>query len=174
MHCNVVSSFDPRWDRFVADQSVATFFHQWKWRALLHDVFGYEPYYLAVEDGDQIAGILPLFLVRSALFGKSLVALPLAVYGGVVATSAEAESLVLEQAREIARQTRAKYLELRGNPYSESLPTAVLNETAASVKQKDLYFTFIAPIDSSDDANFAKIPRKQRRMIRQSQKSGKM
>jgi len=73
---------------------------------------------------------------------------------------------------EIARQTRAKYLELRGNPYSERLPTAALNGTGANVKQKDLYFTFIAPIEPSDDANFAKVPRKQRRMIRQSQKNG--
>ena len=172
MRCNLVSSFDPRWDGFVADQSAATFFHQWKWRALLQDIFGYEPHYLSVEDGDEIAGILPLFLVRSALFGKSLVAMPLAVYGGAVATSVAAEKLLLDQALAIARQTRAKYLELRGNPYTDSVPMTVLNGSAERVEQKDLYFTFIAPIDASDDANFAKIPRKQRRMIRQSQKNG--
>ena len=56
MRCNVLSSFDPRWDQFVEDQSEATFFHQWKWRALLHDIFGYEPHYLSVETGDQITG----------------------------------------------------------------------------------------------------------------------
>jgi FemAB-related protein (PEP-CTERM system-associated) len=172
MHCNVVSSFDPRWDRFVADRSEATFFHQWKWRALLQDIFGYEPHYLSVEDSDQITGILPLFLVRSALFGRSLVAIPLGVYGGAVASSPAAEKLLLEQGLEIARQTRAKYLELRGNPYNESLPIAALNETTTSVKQKDLYYTFIGPIDSSDEVNLSKIPRKQRRMVRQAQSSG--
>lgn len=172
MRCSVVEAFDPRWDQFVQEQSAATFFHQWQWRGILQQVFGYEPHYLGVEDGGQVVGILPLFLVRSALFGKSLVAMPLGVYGGAVATSLDAEKLLLDQAVEIAQQTRAKYLELRGNPYSESIPTTALNGTASNVKQKDLYFTFIAPIESSDDANFAKIPRKQRRMIRQSQKNG--
>ena len=172
MQCRVINSFDPRWDHFVTDQSAGTFFHQWKWRSLLQQVFGYEPHYLWVEDGAEIIGILPLFLVRSALFGKSLVAMPLGVYGGVVATSEAAEKLLLEQAVEIAQRIRVKYLELRGNPYSERLPPSALNGLGASVKQKDLYYTFIGSIDLSDDANLAKIPRKQRRMIRQSQKSG--
>ena len=172
MECRVVSFFDPRWDQFVMDQIAATFFHQWKWRGLLHEVFGYEPHYLWVEDGNQIVGILPMFLVRSALFGKSLVAMPLGVYGGIVATSDAAAKLLIQQAVEIAHRTRAKYLEMRGNPYSDSLPTGALDGVAASVKQKDLYYTFIAPIDPSDDVNLANIPRKQRRMIRQAQNSG--
>jgi FemAB-related protein (PEP-CTERM system-associated) len=172
MQCCVMDSFDPRWDKFVLDQPAGTFFHQWKWRRLLQEIFGYEPHYLYVEDSAQIIGVLPLFFVRSALFGKSLVAMPLGVYGGVVAISTSAEKLLLDHAVDIARRTRAKYLELRGNPYSQSLPATVLNGSAASVQQKDLYFTFIGSIDSGDDANFAKIPRKQRRMIRQSQKTG--
>src|ERR1044071_7754591 len=140
MQCRVIDSFDSKWDRFVTDHNAGTFFHQWKWRTVIQQVFGYEPYYLWIEDGVQIVGLLPLFLVRSALFGKSLVGMPLGVYGGAIATSDEAEKLLLERAVEIARQTRAKYCELRGNPYSDRLPSAA-SIGAASFKQKDIYYT---------------------------------
>lgn len=172
MYCRVLESFDQRWDQFVLDHNAATFFHQWQWRSVLQQAFNYEPHYLWVEDEGRILGILPLFLVRSALFGKSLVTTPLAVYGGVVASSDEAEKLLLQQAQEIAHRTKAKYLELRGNPYSERIPVVNIGESAGGFKQKDLYYTFIAPIDASEEVNMANIPRKQRRMIRQSQKNG--
>ena len=41
-----------------------------------------------------------------------------------------------------------------------------------SYKQKDLYVTFLADIDPSPEVNLARIPRKQRRMVRQGEKHG--
>jgi hypothetical protein len=103
MNC-VVEQIDPvRWDQFVYGQIGGTFFHLWRWREVLSHSFGYKPVYLAVEEHGELHGILPLFLVRSLLFGKSAVTIPLGVYGGPVATSAEVETMLIEKAQEIAR-----------------------------------------------------------------------
>jgi FemAB-related protein (PEP-CTERM system-associated) len=46
---------------------------------------------------------------------------------------------------------------------------SVLNE---NFKQKNLYVTFIADIDPNPEVNLSRIPRKQRRMVRQGEKYG--
>jgi len=172
MHCEVVHAYDPRWDQFVNSCTDGTFFHLWKWRNVLKETFGYEPFYLCADQEGKIQGVLPLFSVKSVLFGRSLIAMPLGVYGGVVADTADTQEALLKKALEIATESRARYLEIRGNPYAgERAPWAAI-VGQRPCKRKDLYFTFIAEIDPSEDVNLSRIPRKQRRMIRQGQKLG--
>ena len=163
---------DPRWDQYVSAHPAGTLFHEWKWREIISTSFRYEPFYLRVEDSGKIRGILPLFLVRSLLFGRSLVAIPLAVYGGVLATTAAAEAILLEKAMALGTQHGAKYLELRGNPYLAPGTSTQAVDVHASAKQKDLYVTFVGEIDPVDEVNLSRIPRKQRRMVRQGEKHG--
>lgn len=172
MEAVICHNYDSRWDEFVQAHPAGTFFHQWRWREVISSQFGYEPYYLSVEDSGCIQGVLPLFLVRSLLFGRSLVAMPLAVYGGVVAQNAAAEALLIEKALGIAIDRQAKYLELRGNPYRQEVMTQITADSAGPIKQKDLYVTFMGEIDPSDEVNLNRIPRKQRRMVRQGEKNG--
>jgi FemAB-related protein (PEP-CTERM system-associated) len=172
MQCTSVQAYDPRWDQFVRNRADGTFFHLWKWRDVLKDSFGYEPFYLCVEQEGQIRGVLPLFLVKSLLFGKSLVGVPVGVYGGVIADTAEAEESLVKRALDIATGSRARYLEIRGNPYADGQAPSVPNVALAACKRKDLYFTFISEIDPAEEVNFSRIPRKQRRMVRQGQKQG--
>lgn len=172
MEAVISHNYDSRWDEFVQAHPAGTFFHQWRWREIISSQFGYEPYYLLVEDSNCIQGVLPLFLVRSLLFGRSLVAMPLAVYGGVVARNAAAEALLIEKALSIAIDSQAKYLELRDNPYRQEVMTPITAGSAGPIKQKDLYVTFMGEIDPSDEVNLNRIPRKQRRMVRQGEKNG--
>lgn len=172
MNC-FVEQVDPlRWDEFVYTQGEATFFHLWKWRDVLYRSFGYRPAYLTVEDRGTLCGILPLFLVRSLLFGKSAVTIPLGVYGGPIATCAEVETVLIQKAKQVARSHGAKYLEIRGNPYRINVPAFVCSAPNENFKQKDLYVTFIAGIDPDVAVNLSRIPRKQRRMLRQGEKHG--
>lgn len=171
MQIEICQESDPRWDEYVCAHPAGTFFHDSKWRKVLSTSFGYEPLYLIAEDNGEVQGILPLFLVRSLLFGRSLVALPMAVYGGILATNDKAEALLLEKAKALGIQHRAKYLELRGNPYQQPIGAGGLDQLD-SKKQKDLYVTFIGEIDPSDEVNLLRIPRKQRRMVRQGEKHG--
>jgi FemAB-related protein (PEP-CTERM system-associated) len=172
MICKIQEQYNPRWDGFVDSQPDATFFHLWKWREVLQQSFNYEPFYLAVEENGEIQGALPLFLVKSYLFGRSMVAMPLAVYGGIIAKNQRAVDLLLQKAVELAQSHKARYLEIRGNPYSDRSPEDAAKRHFLACKQKDLYVTFLGPIDPEDDANLARIPRKQRRMVRQGEKHG--
>jgi FemAB-related protein (PEP-CTERM system-associated) len=171
MEVFICRNYDSRWDDFVRAHPAGTFFHGWRWREIISSQFGYEPYYLLVEDGGHLEGVLPMFLVRSLLFGRSLVAMPLAVYGGVIARNAAAETLLIQKALSIATEHQAKYVELRGNPYRQE-EIATTGSSGGPVKQKDLYVTFMGEIDPSDEVNLSRIPRKQRRMVRQGEKHG--
>jgi len=172
MQTFVFQEHDPRWDEYVMAHPAGTFFHQWKWREIISSSFGYEPLYLCAEEEGEIQGILPLFFARSLIFGRSLVAIPLAVYGGVLSTTAFAEDALLQKAIALGKECRAKYLELRGNPYSRDESLREAANIGVSTKQKDLYVTFMGEIDPIDDVNLSRIPRKQRRMVRQGEKHG--
>lgn len=171
LRCVHRETYDARWDAFVLRHPAGSFFHLWKWREILVAAFGYQSFYLWVENEASIQGVLPLFLVKSLLFGRSLVAIPVGVYGGVVADNDAAEQLLIENALETALKHRANYLELRGNPYANK-PMLKTGLGAGSPQTRDLYVTFMGEIDPVDDVNLTRIPRKQRRMVRQGEKHG--
>ena len=69
-----MSEFRPdAWDEFVAGHPAATFFHRAAWRDVTRDAFGHTPHYLTVQRAGEIAAVLPLFEVRSRLFGHALI-----------------------------------------------------------------------------------------------------
>jgi FemAB-related protein (PEP-CTERM system-associated) len=164
--------FNEDWDEFVLGHPESTFFHLWGWRDVLGESFGYKPYYLCVEEAGELAGILPLFLVRSYLFGKSLITIPLGMYGGPIAKNQRAEQSLLKAAEELLEAKNARYLEIRGNPYRATELSLRTEDDRKHYARKDLYVTFIGEMASDPGANLAQIPRKQRRMVRQGQKHG--
>ena len=172
MECEFFQGQDLLWDEFVMARPESTFFHLSPWRKILKESFAYEPFYLWARDSGGIRGILPLFLVKSVLFGRSLVAMPIGVYGGPVATDEQAHGALIQAAASLAKKQAVRYLEMRGNPHDPSEFGSTADEDSSCWSRKDLYFTFLNEIDSSDEANLARIPRKQRRMVRQGEKHG--
>ena len=163
---------DTRWDTFVLAHSGGTLFHLSKWRDVLSESFGYQPIYLCAKDAGRISGVLPLFLVKSLLFGRSLVSMPIGVYGGILAEDAKTATILLEKAKELAKEKRVRYLEIRGNPHSNLPGPPHGSGEVSHWSKKDLYVTFLSAIAPTDDANLARIPRKQRRMVKQGEKNG--
>ena len=172
MKCLQCESMDPRWDRFVRGSPDGTFFHLLPWRDLIASAFGYQPFYLYAEEDGEIFGVLPVFLVKSLLFGRSLVTIPLGVYGGMIASNETAQALLSKAAEELASRLKVGYLEIRGNPYRNDKNVLSLEDADGRLVRKDLYVTFIREIDADPESNLARIPRKQRRMIRQGEKFG--
>jgi FemAB-related protein (PEP-CTERM system-associated) len=172
MECSVLRDNDPRWDAFVLAHPAGTFFHLSIWREIISRSFGYEPIYLCATDSDRICGVLPLFLVKSLLFGRSLVAMPVSVYGGAIATDIITAGILLDEAKRRAKERRVRYLEIRGNPHGENVCVPEFNGKGACWCRKDLYVTFLSEISPTDEGNLARIPRKQRRMVRQGDKNG--
>ncbi|MEW5977980.1 MAG: FemAB family XrtA/PEP-CTERM system-associated protein [Acidobacteriota bacterium] len=149
-----------QWDDFVRSQSGGTAFHLLAWQRTICRVFGHEPFYLMAEDArnGDLRGVLPLFLVRSRIFGKMLISTPQAVYGGILAQVPEAERLLLEKAREIGHKEGAKFVEFR------QFASGIADPSLAT---RDLYVTFRQQIFSDSEKNMQAIPRKTRAEIRE-------
>ena len=144
-----------RWDQFVFSAAAATFFHRAGWQKVIRDVFRHETYFLFAQQDGQICGVLALAHVNSWLFGNSLIGLPFAVYGGVLAASNEAAQALENEARSIAQKLGVDHLELRN-----------FEKRHLDWPAQDLYVTFRKEIFADEEANMLAIPRKQRAMVR--------
>lgn len=145
------------WNSFVNFHPQGTVFHQIEWKEVVEQTFGHQSHYLVAEqDGHkQITGLLPLFEIKSRLFGHSLVSVPFAERGGLLADTPETARQLLDQASSLVSRQNAEYLEFRNTEPLDHLPT------------KDLYFSFQKEIAPDPEENLKAIPRKQRRMVRQ-------
>jgi FemAB-related protein (PEP-CTERM system-associated) len=157
----VVEPLQPRleakWDRFVRQTPGATFFHQLGWRWLVERVFRHRAHYLVARRGERIAGVLPLFELDSRLFGHSLVSVPFAIGGGIVADGSEAARVLLHEARGLAEELGVDYLELRSEKPLSHEPGELLG--------KDLYVTFRADLTEGEEALLRRMDRKRRQMM---------
>jgi FemAB-related protein (PEP-CTERM system-associated) len=170
----------PLWDSYVLNHPSGTFFHLIGWKAVIEKTFHHKPYYLIAERNgnssnptnpsnpinptnptNPVVGILPLFSVKSLLFCKSLVSVPFAAYGGILADNQEVAYHLFEKAKEITCSEGLEYLELRNREGGiENLPS------------KELYVFFRRSIFEDLESNMNAIPRKSRRMIRVGEKAG--
>jgi FemAB-related protein (PEP-CTERM system-associated) len=157
-----------RWDEYVKSAPAATFCHLSGWQRVIERTWQHRNYSLYAERGHEIVGVLPLFHVRSPLFGSMLVSTPNAVYGGVVADDTEAQEALLKRAQELGKELQVDFLELRNPPIAQS-EVAALSELGFQL-QDQLYVAFDHPITADEDALLKTFPRDTRRMIRQGPK----
>jgi FemAB-related protein (PEP-CTERM system-associated) len=155
-----------RWDQYVKRAAAATFCHQLGWMTVIEDTWGHESHSLYAERGGVVVGVLPLFHVKSRLFGSILVSTPNAVYGGAVADECETRRMLIDAAREKAAELQVDYLELRDS--------GSIDDELAGVKfhRQNLYRTFAHPLTPDEDHLIKSFPRDIRRMIRQGAKHG--
>ncbi len=164
------------WDQFVMNHPQGSFFHLTGWKRVVEKSFGHRSFYLLAEDYDResmvsngtrhngrkiISGVFPLFMIKSFLFGKSLVSVPFAPIGGILATNKEVEQALLDKAAEITRSEGLDYLEIRNQ-----------NAPLPDLPVKDLYYYFKKELFTSEEDNLKAIPRKTRRMVRQGISNG--
>jgi len=159
-------------------------FHLIGWKDAVEKTFSHKPHYIMAMRGEKMCGILPLFEIKSRIFGHALVSVPFGVYGGICAQDQEACDSLKSSAETLANLIGVDYLELRNkvNPLRqfssfsqfENGPNGqnrLNGPDSPKWKTKDLYVTFQRPIFETIDKNFDAIPRKQRRMIRQGMKN---
>ncbi len=152
---------DPRWDRYVHKHESGSFFHQLGWKRVIERTYPAEPFYLYVERGDQICGVLPLFASGGKPFTRTLVSVPMGVTGGILADDQESALLLREAARAIAEREQLPYVEYKSEK-------AVFDD----LKTKgDLYFTFRQEIYGDRDKQLKAIPRKTRAVLREAERN---
>jgi FemAB-related protein (PEP-CTERM system-associated) len=178
----VIKSYNERyrkqWDTFVAEATGGSLFHLISWKEAVETTYGHQSHYVMAMEGEEIKGLLPLFEVKSRLFGHSLVSVPYGVYGGIVASDAEAFETLIKCAETLAKLMKVDYLELRdmsSQGYRQESPQAGPPEKQSRPEDwytKDLYVTFQRPILATVEENMNAIPRKQRAMVRKAANFG--
>ena len=144
------------WDEFVHGHPGGSFFHLHGWTRAIEAGLGHRALHLAAFAGRRVAGILPLALRRSRLFGDALVSAGCATGGGVVAEGADAASALEAEAMRLARELRVGHVELRDlSPPPAPSPGWLVVD--------DAHAMFEGPIAGDDDAILRAIPRKGRR-----------
>ncbi|MEW5766884.1 MAG: FemAB family XrtA/PEP-CTERM system-associated protein [bacterium] len=140
-----------KWDDYVNRHPESSFFHQIGWKRVIERSFGHKSRYLLAEEEGDIRGILPLFSITSRLFGRSLVSLPFAVYGGMCFDNREAECLIVDEAKRIAKEEDFEYLELRN-----------IKKNGLDFPVKNLYETFIKELPADPRECWRSLKRKAR------------
>lgn len=150
-----------RWDAFVESCPEATFFHRFGWSRVVPGVYGHRALYLLAERSGAIEAVLPLILVTSPIFGRSLISTGFTVGGGIAAASEESRSRLAARAAELGRERSVDYVELRSE-------TADVEGWTA---KDGTYAVFRRALSESDDENLKAIPRKKRADVRKAIKS---
>jgi FemAB-related protein (PEP-CTERM system-associated) len=158
-----IETASPEWNDYVQSAPGATVCHLSNWARVVERTWHHESHHLCARREGRVVGLLPLFLVRSRLFGTTLVSSPNAVYGGAVADDDEARWALLENAKDLATSLQVDCLELRNS--SEDWSDRAL-------RHRPFYVTFEHPLTDDPDELARSFPRDIRRMCRQGGKSG--
>lgn len=101
------------WDAYARSGDASCGYALMAWGAVFSKAFGHAFYPLAALRAGKVSGILPLTLVASTFFGRFLVSMPFVNYGGLLADDEDCATALLEHARTLRQQCRARNVELR-------------------------------------------------------------
>jgi len=159
LHCTDADAI--AWDAFLGGGPGASFYHLFAWKGINERSFGHRCYYLAAVEGESIVGVFPIVLIKSRLFGKILCSMPFVNFGGLCATSEDAERTLLREAECILRDHGADYLEIR------SMKRAVLPLPTSEHK-----VSMTVDLESDPDILWKAFDTKHRTEIRHAYKQG--
>lgn len=158
----VASAADERaWDNYVHAHPDRTVDHLWAWSRVIAGVFGHRCVYLSVNRGDTLAGVLPLVLFQSRLFGRSAISLPFLNYGGLLADDEAAAQALVAKAETMAREFGASHVELRHRHRQLERLTSRQHKLA-----------FVRELPATTDELWSQTDRKVRNQVRKAQKEG--
>lgn len=143
------------WSQYVDSHPEGSVWHSWRWGAVLERSFGHKPFFLIARREGKVCGILPLALVKSPLFGSSIVSLPFCHYAGPLVDDPVARAAFDQFAKNLAKAKGVGHLEYRGR----AAPSGEWPST-------DLYVVFRKQLTLDHEENLLSIPRKQRAMVR--------
>lgn len=150
-----------RIDTWVCSQADGLPFHRPAWQIAIAQATGQEAIMMIAEDrANDIAGILPLHIIHSPLFGRALVSSGFAVGGGVLSISANATRRLIAAAWDIAERRCCPTVELRGG----ALPSG--RDAQDWTIKRDAHANFKRVLCDDADAELIAIPRKQRAEVR--------
>lgn len=181
--CGITVGEDPsttkeEWDQYVLSNPFSSCYHLSAWMRSIEQAYGHTCYWIAArrekerndgrENQSEICGILPLVHVKHFLFGNSLVSLPFADLGGIVADELDVETALLQFAAELRRRISAQKVELRSTGSLNA--TGVMQDLDVHVASWKVLMTRELPGDP--DRLFQEFKPKLRSQIRKPEKEG--
>lgn len=148
------------WDRFVASHPDATVDHLWGWQDVVRQALGHDSRYLIARRGETVVGVLPLVLVRSRIFGRSVVSMPFLNYGGILSGEPEVVTPLVEAARDVALTFGGSHVELRHT-----------SRLCPSIPCRQHKLSMTLPVPSTTEALWTSLDRKVRNQVRKAQKA---
>ena len=146
-----------RIDAWVIAHEAGSPFHRPVWLNAIEAGTGQTAHCLIAEaSSGDIAGLLPLHLIHSPLFGRALVSSGFAVGGGILSHDPAATRALADAAWTLAERLSAPTVELRGG----ELPGGEWTE------KRDAHANFLRPLANDAEAELLAIPRKQRAEVR--------
>jgi len=114
MVCSILNEEDElQYQQYVENHPDASFEYSLDWRKIIQNNFGFIPSHVIYKDSEgKIKGILPLFKAHS-IFGTRLVAVPYAIYAGILADTEEAQTNIINFVKEMTLKSRLKFIEIR-------------------------------------------------------------
>jgi FemAB-related protein (PEP-CTERM system-associated) len=153
---------EKKWDEFVMTNNNTTFYHQIGWKKVVEETYKHKPYYLFAEsETGEVVGILPIFLIKDMFFGKRLVSVPFAPYGGVCCETDEVENALINEAINIGKNLGVGYCEQR------YLSDGMFINNYPKTK---FYVTSILELEGAPENTLQKMTRNKRKTIYKSQR----
>lgn len=113
-------SAEKLWNNYVKNKS-ASLYHHANWRHVIGEAFGHNSYYLyALDENQEVVGILPLIQLKSLLFGNYLVSMPYFNYGGCISDSVQVTEKLLAESEILRKSLGCSHVELRGGESTQS------------------------------------------------------
>lgn len=150
------------WNEYVRSHPDASFYHVYEWKRIIEQVFNHTTFYLISKSvSGSVDGILPLVMMKSALFGNFMVSLPYLNYGGILADDDDTGKKLLAEAVTITQAQRLSHIELR---HREDKP---INLPAKTAK-----VSLLLDLPGSADALLQSFKSKLRSQVRKPEKEG--
>lgn len=103
-----------QWDNLLATHPESSFFHSAAWANVLHDTYGYQPFYFTRRKDARLVSLAPMMEVKSGLTGKRGVGLPFTDSCALLGCHPVLDKATISEAMERGKQRGWKYLEWRG------------------------------------------------------------
>ena len=144
-------------EAWIGARSDSTPFHRPAWISAVARGTGQQAMMLVCRHGGgDVAGVLPLNLIHSPLFGRALVSSGFAVDGGILADDAAVAEALSTECWRLAEAMSCPTAELRGG----ALPRE------GWALKTGAYLNFAKPLEADDEAQLLAIPRKHRAEVR--------
>lgn len=154
------------WDQYVHAHPEATPYNLSAWTRAVRNTYGYACCNFLAEEAERIVGVMSLVAMKSPLGQLSYIGLPYCDVGGVLADDRETEAALIMAGLEVACNSSADRLELRG-----ALAEEALRASGCAVQSSSNKVRMLLELPGSSAALWSNFKSKLRSQIRKAEKN---